>query len=145
MKYHEIISIFYDKGITYNMPNLHKIEPIKSSRKNKGGSIKMCANNDDCYMQSESGFNKSLLYYSNKSGKGYSLHPTQKPVELIEELIKIYTNEGDLVLDNCMGSGTTAVACINTNRNFVGFETEEKYYNIANKRIEDVKSQLKLF
>ena len=64
-------------------------------------------------------------------------HPTQKPVELIEYLIKTYTNEGDLVLDNCMGSGTTAIACINTNRNFIGFELNKDYYNICVERIKN--------
>jgi len=63
------------------------------------------------------------------------LHPTQKPVELCEYLIKTYTNEGETVLDNCMGSGTTAIACINTNRNYIGFELDAHYCEIANERI----------
>ncbi len=63
------------------------------------------------------------------------LHPTQKPVALFEYLIKTYTNENELVLDNCIGSGTTAIACINTNRNFIGFEISKEYCNIANERI----------
>ena len=70
----------------------------------------------------------------NRKGK---LHPTQKPVELLEWLIKTYTNENDLVLDNCMGSGSTGIACINTNRNFIGIELDEKYYKIAKERIEN--------
>lgn len=65
------------------------------------------------------------------------LHPTQKPVALVEYLVKTYTNEGDLVLDNCIGSGTTAIACLNLNRNFIGFETEKKYFDIAQQRIND--------
>ena len=64
-----------------------------------------------------------------------SLHPTQKPVALFKYLIKTYTNKGDIVLDNVIGSGTTAVACLSTDRKFIGFELEEKYYNIALKRI----------
>jgi len=64
-----------------------------------------------------------------------NVHPTQKPVALCEYLIKTYTNECDLVLDNCIGSGTTAIACINTNRNYIGFELEKKYYDIALERI----------
>lgn len=64
------------------------------------------------------------------------VHPTQKPVALCEYLIKTYTNEGETVLDNCMGSGTTGVACVNTNRNFIGMELEPKYFDIAKKRIE---------
>jgi site-specific DNA-methyltransferase (adenine-specific) len=70
------------------------------------------------------------------------LHPTQKPVALFEYLIKTYTNEGDLVLDNCIGSGTTAVACINTNRRFIGIEISEEYCKIANGRLEELKSQV---
>jgi len=65
------------------------------------------------------------------------IHPTQKPVALMEYLIKTYTNENDLVLDNCMGSGTTGVACKNLDRNFIGIELDEKYFNIATKRIND--------
>lgn len=74
-------------------------------------------------------------------------HPTQKPVALIEYLIKTYSNEDDLILDNTMGSGTTAVACINTNRKFIGIELDENYYNIACKRVEETMNnkQLNLF
>ena len=70
-----------------------------------------------------------------------TLHPTQKPVALFEYLIKTYTNPGELVLDNCMGSGTTAIACMNTQRNFIGFEMDKGYYDIACKRIEDHKEE----
>lgn len=66
------------------------------------------------------------------------LHPTQKPVKLLEYLIKTYSNEGDLILDNCMGSGSTGVACINTNRRFIGMEIDETYFNIAKERIEKI-------
>ena len=64
------------------------------------------------------------------------MHPTQKPVALCEYLIRTYTNEGDTVLDNCMGSGTTGVACVNINRNFIGIEIDECYFNIAKQRID---------
>ena len=63
-------------------------------------------------------------------------HPTQKPVNLLEYLIKTYSNENDIILDNCMGSGSTGVACVNTNRQFIGIEKEEKYFEIAKRRIE---------
>lgn len=76
----------------------------------------------------------SILEFSNAKQKG-KLHPTQKPVALFEYLIKTYTNEGETVLDNCMGSGTTAIACMNTNRNFIGFELDKDYYDVALKRI----------
>lgn len=65
------------------------------------------------------------------------IHPTQKPVALIEYMIKTYTKEGDLVLDNCMGSGTTAIGCINTNRNYIGFEKDDTYFEIARNRIQE--------
>lgn len=68
------------------------------------------------------------------------LHPTQKPVLLLEYLIKTYTNDGDIILDNCMGSGSTGVACVNTNRNFIGIELDEKYFNIAKERIEQAEN-----
>lgn len=68
------------------------------------------------------------------------LHPTQKPVALLEYLVKTYTNEGNIVLDNCMGSGSTGVACINTNRRFIGIELDENYFNIAKERIESLKT-----
>ena len=77
---------------------------------------------------------KNLITFSNASQSG-KVHPTQKPVELCEYLIKTYTNEGETVLDNCMGSGTTAIACINTNRNYIGFELDTGYFNLANERI----------
>ena len=66
-----------------------------------------------------------------------SFHPTQKPVALLEYLIKTYSNEGDTVLDNCMGSGSTGVACVKTGRNFIGYEMQEEYFEIAKQRIEN--------
>lgn len=78
---------------------------------------------------------KAIIKFSNRKGK--LLHPTQKPIELLEYLIKTYTNENDTVLDNCMGSGSTGVACINTNRNFIGIELDENYFEIARDRIKN--------
>jgi site-specific DNA-methyltransferase (adenine-specific) len=66
------------------------------------------------------------------------LHPTQKPIDLLEWLIKTYTNERETVLDNCMGSGSTGVACVNLNRSFIGMELDEGYFNIAKERIENI-------
>lgn len=77
-----------------------------------------------------------LKFARDNIHRGKNLHPTQKPVALLEWLINTYTNEGDLVLDNCMGSGSTGIACINTNRDFIGIELEEQYFNIAKERIE---------
>ena len=137
MKYHEVISVFYSRKPTFNLWNLRKLDkPILSSRKNKGGKLSHCSNGEDEYYQEYTGFHNSILEFS-KDGEGKnSFHPTQKPVPLLEYLIKTYTNEGELVLDNCMGSGTTAIACLNTNRNFIGFEMDKGYFDIANERIE---------
>ena len=144
MKYHEVISVFYNKGITYNMPNLHKIKPIKNGRASKQGTSNQYSGGDTSYMQDEAGFNESVLYYSNVSNTA-SIHPTQKPVDLLRYLVLTYTNEGDTVLDNCMGSGTTAIACIKERRHFIGFELSKDYYNKACKRIKDERQQLTLF
>ena len=79
------------------------------------------------------------VYFGKKSGE--VVHPTQKPVQLLEYLIRTYTNEGELVLDATMGSGSTGVACMNTGRNFIGFETEKKFYDIACKRLSEAQAK----
>lgn len=83
---------------------------------------------------SVSGYPNNILNFDKPIDKH---HPTQKPIALFEYLIKTYTKEGQTVLDNCIGSGTTAIACINTKRNYIGFEKDKKYFDIANKRISD--------
>jgi site-specific DNA-methyltransferase (adenine-specific) len=90
----------------------------------------------------QEGFPSSVLKFGSVHNPP---HPTQKPVELFEYLIKTYTNEGETVLDNCMGSGTTAIACINTNRNFIGFELSSEYCKIAEERIRNLNKQVSLF
>ena len=87
---------------------------------------------------------KHLIEFSNASRVGV-VHPTQKPVALFEYLIKTYTNKGETVLDNCMGSGTTAIACMNTERNFIGFELDETYYEKSLERIKQHTTQTELF
>ena len=82
----------------------------------------------------------SILDFSNRGAGDRGIHPTQKPVALMEYLIRTYTNEGDTVLDNCMGSGTTGVACVNTGRNFVGMEMDAGYFDIARNRIEQAEA-----
>ena len=77
---------------------------------------------------------KQIIKFNHDKNK---FHPTQKPVALLEYLIKTYTNENEIVLDNCMGSGSTGVACLNTNRKFIGIELNEKYFEIAKNRIEE--------
>lgn len=146
MKSHEIISIFYKKLPNYN-PQKTKGKPykIKGGIRNKGSSLmsgdKIYQENSrsniasfvrsDCDNKGDR-FPLSIINF-NKDNK--NLHPTQKPVALMEYLIKTYTNEGDTVLDNCMGSGTTGVACKRLNRNFIGIEMDDKYFQIAKERI----------
>lgn len=79
----------------------------------------------------------TILEYGIGNMRKGRLHPTQKPIDLLEYLICTYTNEGETVLDNCMGSGSTGVACINTNRRFIGIELDENYFNIAKERMEN--------
>jgi len=132
MKTHEIISVFNSK-IFY--PIKTPRDKIKQS-KNYGtgeaiGGDK--SKEDKLYIYTDKN-PISILDFSNASQKG-KFHPTQKPVALFEYLIKTYTHEGELVLDNCAGSGTTAIACLKTNRNYILIEQETKYCDIANKRI----------
>ena len=128
MKNHENILVFYKKLPTYN-PQMTKGTPYTQ----KSGRASSNYNPQERVTTVNDGYRYPLTVQKFKSEKG--LHPTQKPVELFEYLIKTYTNEGETVLDNCMGSGTTAIAAINTNRNYIGFELDEEYYNLANERI----------
>ena len=141
MKEHEDILVFYKKQPTYNQELIKLDVPIKSWRKNgKGGNLLNEVKTDKNRVQEFTGFNTDILKINNEHNVGS--HPTQKPVALIEYLVKTYTNENELVLDFTMGSGTTAVACMQTNRNFIGFELDKKYYEIANKRLERVQGSL---
>jgi site-specific DNA-methyltransferase (adenine-specific) len=113
----------------------HVLPRTKTDSLNKG--IKTCDNGNDIYKEYTHKYPTNILEFSRDSTKRNNKfkHPTQKPVALIEYLIKTYTNEGDTVLDNCMGSGTTGVACKNLNRNFIGIELDQTYYDIAKRRI----------
>ncbi len=93
--------------------------------------------------ESYTGFPHNVLEFPNVTGK-QAIHPTQKPVALFEYLIKTYTQPGEIVLDNCIGSGTTAIAALNTGRFFIGIEKEEKYVEIARKRIAEHTQQLSI-
>ena len=107
---------------------------IKQEKKNDEDGMEMIEAKD-CI--SDYKFPRSVIKIKKEHKCVGNEHPTQKPVELIEYLIKTYSNKGDVILDNCIGSGTTAVACINTERNFIGFEITEQYFNLANQRIQD--------
>ena len=136
LKKHENILIFYNKQPVYNPQFTDK--GSKWTKKNTGNTFTEYLGRMEEPIYKESKGTKRYptttdLHYNTPKQNGE--HPTQKPVALFEYLIKTYTNEGDIVLDNVIGSGTTAVACLKTNRQFIGFEIEEKYYNIALKRI----------
>lgn len=141
LKIHENILVFYKKLPTYNPQGIKTGVKINTGRSRKGNDRNYgktgCGDPD--YIQTTCNYPKDIITFSNPSNKGH-LHPNQKPVELLEYLIKTYTNEDELVLDNCMGSGSTGVACINTNRNFIGIELDEKYFNIAKERIENIEN-----
>ena len=148
MKYHEIISVFCEGSTNY----------YKQMIKRESNRIKQA--HDSGYVFHNSGSEQTVLKYievpSEKydadvknpstilkfnslrpNAKEFVQHPTQKPVALLEYLIKTYTLEGETVLDNTMGSGSTGIACLNTNRNFIGIEKDDRYFGIAKKRIEE--------
>jgi DNA modification methylase len=138
MRKHENISLFYKKQPTYN-PILvdKKIENIRPNSKRtrssqfNGGEFDNCETKRKC--PNTKSMPDSILKFNSKVSP--IIHPTQKPVDLFEYLIKTYTNEGETVLDNCAGSGTTGIACINTNRNCILIENEQKYFDVINQRI----------
>ena len=142
LNHHENISIFYKKAGKYN-PIMEKRTTPKTSKNYKKSNIYI---ENTIKEQKEKTtythkYPKAILKFSNANQKG-KVHPTQKPVELLEYLIKTYTNEGETVLDNCTGSGSTGVACVNTNRRFIGIELDKNYFEIAKKRIEEAKNEV---
>ena len=148
MKQHENILVFYNQQPTYNrqMADRKKEDLRVNAVRNKnnqktnygyehtgGMTMKYAADYDPTKVNP-----KSILTYSKQPTRTKNLHPTQKPVALCEYLIKTYTNEGEIVLDNTIGSGTTAVACQNTNRQCIGIEKDKSIYDIAVKRLNDI-------
>ena len=133
MQRHENVLVFSKKGKRVNYFPIMELRDKPATGKVYGRSDSSpLAHSDGRKRTYINRYPQSILKYKKPSK---SLHPTQKPVELCEYLIKTYTNEGETVLDNCMGSGTTAIACINTGRNFIGFELDKHYCDIANERI----------
>lgn len=141
MRSHENILIFYKKLPVYNP------QKTKGAPYNKGIRKANCTTNYGDFGETnainETGerFPVDVIEFSNANHKDQK-HPTQKPVNLLEYLIKTYTNPGEVVLDNCMGSGSTGVACVNTGRRFIGIELDDGYFNIAKKRIEEAVNDL---
>lgn len=134
----ETISVFYKNQPTYN-PQMVKYDgPLRSNKVKDGKLGKLIDDSNDKSVKEyvDTGYRYPTQVWKFKRDILKSnLHPTQKPVALLEELIKTFSNEGDLILDNCMGSGSTGIACINTNRHFIGIELDEKYFDIAKDRI----------
>ena len=143
LKIHEDVLIFYSKQPTYNPQKtlLDKPQKVRNGAKNRqdrkeaGGFGGTVIYSDK--FEADKKLPTTIVEISKDNYGKNVFHPTQKPVALFEYLIKTYTNEGDLVLDNCMGSGTTGVACKNLNRNFIGIELDPEYFKIAEKRINE--------
>ena len=143
LKIHEDVLIFYSKQPTYNPQKtlLDKPQKVRNGAKNRqdrkeaGGFGGTVIYSDK--FETKKKLPTTIVEISKDNYGKNVFHPTQKPVALFEYLIKTYTNEGDLVLDNCMGSGTTGVACKNLNRNFIGIELDPDYFKIAEKRINE--------
>ena len=131
MKQHENVLVFYDRQPTYNPQGLVRKEALTIRKGGDNG--KNYGKSDKDALQEFEGYPRSVL---DIPSEGKTVHPTQKPVALMEYLIRTYTNEGETVLDNTMGSGTTGVACMNTGRRFIGIERDAKYFEIAEQRIQ---------
>jgi len=142
LRQHENIMIFYKKQPTYNKQMTEPTNPNFFNTIGKNSNFGEIYSKTQSKRGSEKRKNPTTIIAVNKfqqeCNSANRLHPTQKPLELIEYLIKTYTNDGDTVLDNCMGSGTTGVACKNLNRNFIGMELDQDYFEIAKKRIEGI-------
>lgn len=144
MRNHELISVFYKKQPTYN-PQKTTGHKNKKTFRSKGLQTEVYGHlGKDYYYESTERYPKSIQIFSSDTQKS-SLHPTQKPVALLEYLIKTYTNKGDLVLDFTMGSGTTMVACQNIGRRGIGIELEKNYFGIAQDRVLKAQGKVGLF
>ena len=139
---HEEIAVFSkgttanksDRRMTYNPQGVGQCDVTRTNTRKDRAFVSIRPSHKDRYRQTQTGYPDSVLRFDNDVG---TVHPTQKPVPLMEYLIKTYTNEGDTVLDNCMGSGTTGVACANTGRKFIGMELDRDYFCIARRRISE--------
>lgn len=137
LRCHEAVLVFYGQQPSYSPQGVEACSRKASTGISAGkssanyGAITQTA--DGTYEQTATGYPRSVL---DIPSEGKTVHPTQKPVALMEYLVRTYTNEGDLVLDNTMGSGTTGVACVNANRKFIGIEKDSGYFDVAKGRLE---------
>ena len=134
LKIHEIVSVF---NTTVYKPQMVRGKMRKKMSRRLKGCELFNINSVAVEYENDLYYPKSIQEFSTAGMRMGRLHPTQKPVALLEYLIKTYTNEGDLVLDNCMGSGSTGIACLNTNRKFIGIELDNNYFEVAKRRIEE--------
>lgn len=141
LKGHENVLIFYKKLPTYNPQMTYGHSPVHTYMKHGGDG--------SCYGATRPGvkgggstsrYPVDILSFKWDTQKS-SLHPTQKPIAMLEYFIKTYTNEGDVVLDSCMGSGSTGIACKNTNRKFIGIEMDKNYFNVAMHRFSQLEGR----
>lgn len=136
---YEDICVFYKKQCTYN-PQM-----VEAEKTYKRGFVKRkksdCYGEEKDFQQIETGlrYPKRIQYFNNNKTQEQK-HSTQKPEDLFEYLIRTYSNENEVILDNCIGSGTTAIAAINTNRKYIGFELDKSYFDIAQKRIQNAQT-----
>lgn len=144
LKAHESVFVFYQKLPTYNPQFSFGKRYIRSSS-DRGSANYGAFQSEKNRRYDNKRYPRSVIKFSNSGrDKDYEHHPTQKPVTLLEYLIRTYTNEGETVLDNCMGSGSTGVACVNTGRNFIGMELDPGYFETAKRRIEEAQEQLRI-
>ena len=147
LKAHEDILIFYQQLPTYNPIFWHSV-PYKEKTHN-AGSLNYAVEKKKGGESDGKRYPRDVIMFCQPycSGNGILFHPTEKPTDLLEYLIKTYTNEGETVLDATMGSGSTGVACVNTGRKFIGFEKEQNFFEIAQERIAEalIKKQSELF
>lgn len=140
LKYHEDVLVFGKGRTNYNPQGIVYVGK-EASQGGKSSDIMKGAERKTKYIQQYTNYPSTIQQFKNA---GKTVHPTQKPVDLFEYLIKTYSNEGEIVLDNCMGSGTTAIATLRAGggRNFIGFELESEYVKIANQRLENVRNEI---
>lgn len=139
----ETISVFCENKAAYYPQGLVRLEENKKPKKQQKDGVYGLSKNHKEYTQAYTGYPNNILRFDKEIK--HTFHPTQKPVALLEYLVKTYSQPGELILDNCMGSGTTAIACLNTERHFIGFEMNQTYYEQSLKRIEENTTQLSIF
>ena len=137
MRAHEDICVFYKKPPTYN-PQMWQSTPYNKGKAHRPTEV--YGKQTETLVKNDSGlrYPRTVQYFKTAESEGKSQHPTQKPVALMKYLIETYSNKGDIILDNTMGSGTTGVAAMMTGRKFIGMEIDEEYFSIAEKRIREV-------